>query len=79
MKRFTPYFSDASRARAEAQRLAKRNAALETELAHARQENERLRQKQSELINRINSEAFRLKAQTGCYSRCPVFRPKERP
>lgn len=74
-KTFRPYFSNI----ASDLGLAKENAQLHRELAEAQARIDRLLREKSDLVNRMNSEAFRLKAQTPCYTNCPALRNHKPP
>lgn len=75
-RKFTPHFSDAARERDVSSRLAEDNETLRAKLSEAEAQIERLTRAKSEMANKLNSEAFRLKAMGPCYSGCPVFKPR---
>jgi len=75
MKRtFTPHFSNAARDIEQSRALTAENANLRAKLTEAEACIERLTREKSEPVNRMNSEAFRLKAQSPCYTHCPTFK-----
>lgn len=74
---FTAHFSGMIRSRERYKSLQAESAALDAGLSEAKRTIERLRLEKSELVRKMASEAFKLKAQGPCYSKCPVMKSKE--